>query len=419
MRATRDLVARYGALITVAVIDLSLADIALMGLRPGRLPRPRPGPAPRPATARAGRRAGGPPLARRGRTRSRATTQACPRPPPRRSPTTPETRASSATCTVGCWSRAPSSRATSKRSPATSRTMMDYVRAAPPDDVGVPRPHALGDCCTRSTTTTSASPERAENAAAVTRMGMAHPGWPATRPRRSSVGRPATATVRRALLADVRARMRRLKHELRAHARPGAAHCARGVARRLGRPGDLAARGGGLLRREQLDRTARRCRAMLGAAGAPVPRRGRGEIGRGPTALRALGVTSREVDVLKLVAAGLSNRAIGERLYLATKTVEQTTTGSLLCAHRHTRPRQRWPSWHGPTASKVGDPRRSTGGVDLAVPAAGVTATMNGMQTTVHEIADGVYGLSTCRPGRGRPGRLHLQPVPASTATSP
>ncbi len=67
---------------------------------------------------------------------------------------------------------------------------------------------------------------------------------------------------------------------------------------------------------------------MLGAAGAPMPRRGRGESSV-PTALRALGVTSREVDVLKLVATGLSNREIGGRLYLATKTVERHV-GSLL-----------------------------------------------------------------------------------------
>jgi DNA-binding NarL/FixJ family response regulator len=42
-----------------------------------------------------------------------------------------------------------------------------------------------------------------------------------------------------------------------------------------------------------------------------------------PPSLRALGVTSREVDVLKLVAAGLSNREIGARLYLSPKTVER------------------------------------------------------------------------------------------------
>ena len=67
---------------------------------------------------------------------------------------------------------------------------------------------------------------------------------------------------------------------------------------------------------------ARRCRRLLGQAGAPIPRRGRGE-STVPPALRALGITSRELDVLKLVAEGLSNRQIAERLYLSPKTVER------------------------------------------------------------------------------------------------
>lgn len=70
------------------------------------------------------------------------------------------------------------------------------------------------------------------------------------------------------------------------------------------------------------DRTARRCRLLLAEAGAPVPRRGRGA-STVPASLRALGVTSREVDVLCLVAAGLSNREVGERLYLSSRTVER------------------------------------------------------------------------------------------------
>ncbi|MGD9527783.1 helix-turn-helix transcriptional regulator [Pseudonocardia sp.] len=69
-------------------------------------------------------------------------------------------------------------------------------------------------------------------------------------------------------------------------------------------------------------RTARRCRLLLAQAGAPVPRRGRGD-SVVPATLRALGVTSREVDVLRLVVGGLSNRQIGERLYLSPKTVER------------------------------------------------------------------------------------------------
>jgi DNA-binding NarL/FixJ family response regulator len=70
------------------------------------------------------------------------------------------------------------------------------------------------------------------------------------------------------------------------------------------------------------EHTARRCRALLAEAGAPVPRRGRGA-SKVPASLRALGVTSREVDVLALVTAGLSNKEIAARLYLSPKTVER------------------------------------------------------------------------------------------------
>ena len=70
------------------------------------------------------------------------------------------------------------------------------------------------------------------------------------------------------------------------------------------------------------DRTARRCRLLLGEAGAPVPRRGRGTSAV-PVTLRALGVTSREVDVLHLVVDGLTTREIGRRLYLSPRTVER------------------------------------------------------------------------------------------------
>ncbi len=72
------------------------------------------------------------------------------------------------------------------------------------------------------------------------------------------------------------------------------------------------------------DVVARRCRTLLAAAGAPVPRR-RG-VSIVPPSLRALGVTSRETDVLRLVAEGRSNREIAERLVLSPKTVERHLT---------------------------------------------------------------------------------------------
>jgi DNA-binding CsgD family transcriptional regulator len=69
------------------------------------------------------------------------------------------------------------------------------------------------------------------------------------------------------------------------------------------------------------DRLASRCREVLRRAGAPVPRQGRGDA-TVPAPLRGVGVTSREMDVLQLVAEGLSNGAIAERLVLSPRTVE-------------------------------------------------------------------------------------------------
>jgi DNA-binding CsgD family transcriptional regulator len=69
----------------------------------------------------------------------------------------------------------------------------------------------------------------------------------------------------------------------------------------------------------------RRSRALLGEAGVPVPRRGRGD-SEVPASLRALGVTSREVDVLKLVVEGRSTKEIAAELFLSPKTVERHLT---------------------------------------------------------------------------------------------
>ena len=64
------------------------------------------------------------------------------------------------------------------------------------------------------------------------------------------------------------------------------------------------------------------CKGLLRDAGAPVPRRGRGS-STVAAPLQALGVTSREVDVLTLVVQGLSNKEIAERLFLSPRTVEK------------------------------------------------------------------------------------------------
>ena len=81
---------------------------------------------------------------------------------------------------------------------------------------------------------------------------------------------------------------------------------------------------------------ARIGRDLLRRAGAPI-RRGRGD-SEVPPAMRAAGLTSRELDVLRLVEGGLSNRAISERLFLSPRTVE-THLGNLLAksgvANRH------------------------------------------------------------------------------------
>ena len=71
-----------------------------------------------------------------------------------------------------------------------------------------------------------------------------------------------------------------------------------------------------------LDRPETACRRMLRAAGIPVGRSGGAEIKVAP-ALRRLGVTAREGEVLTLLGDRLTNRAIGERLFLSHRTVEK------------------------------------------------------------------------------------------------
>lgn len=75
------------------------------------------------------------------------------------------------------------------------------------------------------------------------------------------------------------------------------------------------------------DQLARTCRTLLRRAGVTV-RRGRGSTAV-PPALRSLGVTSREMDVLGLVADRLTNLQVAERLFLSPRTVETHVTSLL------------------------------------------------------------------------------------------
>ncbi len=69
-------------------------------------------------------------------------------------------------------------------------------------------------------------------------------------------------------------------------------------------------------------RAAAACRRLLRQAGVVVPRRGRGDASV-PDELRSRGVTSREMDVLVLVAEGMSNPEIAAALVLSPRTVEK------------------------------------------------------------------------------------------------
>ena len=63
-------------------------------------------------------------------------------------------------------------------------------------------------------------------------------------------------------------------------------------------------------------------RALLRGAGIPVPRRGQAAPGL-PAPWATAGVTAREAEVLVLLADGLTNREIAERVFLSSRTVER------------------------------------------------------------------------------------------------
>ena len=78
-----------------------------------------------------------------------------------------------------------------------------------------------------------------------------------------------------------------------------------------------------------LARPADACRAMLRTAGVPLPRRASAQDGV-PADLRAVGVTARELDVLRLLAEGHTNKDVAAALYLSPRTVEKHVERLLL-----------------------------------------------------------------------------------------
>lgn len=71
----------------------------------------------------------------------------------------------------------------------------------------------------------------------------------------------------------------------------------------------------------------RRARDALRALGASAPRSRSGSV---PPRLAALGITTREAEVLGLVTQGLTNAEIGSRLFLSTRTVESHVANLLM-----------------------------------------------------------------------------------------
>ena len=58
-----------------------------------------------------------------------------------------------------------------------------------------------------------------------------------------------------------------------------------------------------------------------------------------PPRLRARGITAREAEVLGLVAQGLTNAQVAERLYLSARTVDTHVANLLAKAGAPARPR--------------------------------------------------------------------------------
>jgi DNA-binding CsgD family transcriptional regulator len=320
---TRDLAARQGALVTVAVMDLTLAELALAQFdRVGCLEAAR-------RCVDASRRyrlatlpvahlwlAGGHALADQEAEMEAAAARAL-------EPDPDDPR-----ILGDLWGRVRAVRSAVRTDHDRLRrdldTMMDFARVAPtttslfPNRILWALLHTIDD-------DDHGAAARAELAAA-THL-TAWPLFEAASELIAAVaqGREGDGPAATARFAAATERMRpygvgiALVHYLRLHAAEAA------VRDGWGDPATWAREAEAFFSARGYDRIARWSRSLLAKAGAPVPRRGRGD-SVVPSELRALGITSRELDVLKLIAAGLSNRRIAERLVLSPKTVEHHVT---------------------------------------------------------------------------------------------
>jgi DNA-binding NarL/FixJ family response regulator len=133
-------------------------------------------------------------------------------------------------------------------------------------------------------------------------------------------GRQGQPALAEATFATADAQMGPLVAWYRHYARRVAAEAA--LADGWGEPAAWLREAAGFFAAHGHDRVAAACRELLRRAGAPVPRRRPGSP-QLPGQLRALGVTEREADVLRLAAQGLGNREIAEAMFLSPRTVEK------------------------------------------------------------------------------------------------
>ena len=87
---------------------------------------------------------------------------------------------------------------------------------------------------------------------------------------------------------------------------------------------------------QRLHKVVVACRSLLRRAGVPPTHASRSHSSV-PEPFRSLDVTRREMEVLSVLAEGLSNREIGERLYLSPRTVEKHVASLMAKTETHSR----------------------------------------------------------------------------------